>query len=107
MTEINNSENSRQLTPLHQALKASNATSSKAIAQTSNATAHGAAVNIGAKQASVINYEEIPQETLNLLSSASQYPNSKGIQNLLRATGLNSKRIAEIAAKSVLNSQAA
>ena len=106
MTEINKSDNSRPVAPLHQALKASNAPSNQAIAPTSDATAHGEPVNILAKKASVFNDCEIPEETLNRLRSANENPNLKGIQNLLDAAGLVCDDIAQIAAKSALGFQA-
>lgn len=105
MTEINNSENSRPVGQLHQASKASDP-SSKAIAQTSNATAHGAPVNIGAQKASVFKDCEIPQETLDLLRLANENPNLQGLRNFFNATGFNGSDMAKIAAKPALGFQA-
>ena len=102
MTEINKSDNSRPVAPLHQALKASNAPSNQAIAPTSDATAHGEPVNILAKKASVFNDCEIPEETLNLLRSANENPNFQGIQNFFKATGFKRSYMAQIAAKPAL-----
>jgi hypothetical protein len=106
MTEINTNNNSIPVVQARDLSLDSKGLSSKAIAQTSDATANGAAVNIAAKIASVSN-GEIPQETQNLLIIANENPNKTGIQKFLSATGLKNVDIARMAAKDALNPQAA